>query len=219
MKPLHLHIKNGAGIHVDTIVLLDVPGQTELILILDIHKLLLAFFIIHKDLQLLNLRQIRNPFTANLAGHPVSQQRVSVKQEPSLSNTVGLIVELLRHHLVEILKLLFLKDFRMKLGHAVDGIAAHNSQMSHAHLSVINDGHPADLLMITRIEPLDFFHKTAVDFFHNLINSRKQAGEQLNGPFFQCLRHNRVIGIGAGLGGNLPGLIPSQIFLIQKDSH
>ena len=42
--------------------------------------------------------------------YPVSQERVAVKKESSLCDTVGLVVELLGHHLVEVLKLSLFKD-------------------------------------------------------------------------------------------------------------
>ena len=43
-----------------------------------------------------------------MSGYPVCKQRVSMKKESSLGDTVRLIVELLRHHLVEVFQLLLL---------------------------------------------------------------------------------------------------------------
>ena len=102
MKPFHLDVEDGSRIHVDSIVLLDILCQAQLIMILDVHKLLLAFLIVRVDFQFSNLRQVCDPLASNLICHPGGQLRISVKQETSLGNAVGLVVELLRHHLVEI---------------------------------------------------------------------------------------------------------------------
>ena len=40
--------------------------------------------------------------------HPVGKQRIAVHQETSLRDAVGLVVELLREHLIKIMKLLVL---------------------------------------------------------------------------------------------------------------
>lgn len=52
--------------------------------------------------------------------YPVSQQRIRMQQETSLGNTVGLVVEALREHLVEVLQFLLLQNLGMQSCHAVD---------------------------------------------------------------------------------------------------
>ena len=41
-------------------------------------------------------------------------------EEPSLGNAVGLVVELLWEHQIEIMQLLVLEDLGMQPGHAID---------------------------------------------------------------------------------------------------
>ena len=209
MKPLYLHVEDGSGIHVDAVVLLDVFCQAYLVLVLDIHKLLLTSLVVGVNLQLLHVGQVGDPVVTDLVGHPVSQQRIAVEEETSLSNTVGLIVELLGHHLIEILQLLLLQDLRVKLCHAVYRKAAHDGHISHAHLSVVDDGHTVHLARVIGVSLLYLGHEAAVDFLHDLIDSGKQTGEQLDGPFLQGLSHNGVVGVSAGSGGDIPGLIPA----------
>ena len=103
MKPLDLHVENRARVHVNAVILLDISGKAQLILILDVHKLKLALLIPCKEFQLLDVGKAGNPLIANFGGDPVCQQRIAVKQEPSLGYAVCLVVELLRHHLIEVL--------------------------------------------------------------------------------------------------------------------
>lgn len=103
METLYLHIEDRSWIYVNAVVLLDVLCKTDLILVLDLHKLLLAFLVLCTGKKLCNMGQICDPLVSNLGGYPVCQKRVAVKQEAPLSNAVCLIVELLRHHFIEIL--------------------------------------------------------------------------------------------------------------------
>ena len=224
VETLHLYIKDGSGIHFDIVVLQDILGKAHLVVILDIHELLLSLIVVRIDLQAGNLGQIRDPLAAAVIRHPISQKRIAVKQKSSLGDAVGLIVEALREHLVEVLQLLVLQDFGMEPCHAVYGIARHNSHVSHLHLTVIDNGHLADLILYIHawhiaVSVLDLNDETTVDLLHDLIYTGKQSGEELNGPFFQCLGHDCVVGVGTGLGGHLPRLIPGQIILIHKDPH
>ena len=51
MKTLHLYVKNRTGIHFHTVMLQNVIGKAHFILILDIHELLLRYFILGIDLK------------------------------------------------------------------------------------------------------------------------------------------------------------------------
>ena len=142
-----------------------------------------------------------------------------MKQETSLCDTVCLVVELLRHHLIEVLQLLFLQDLGVQSCNTVYRVACSDCQVCHLHLSVVDDRHLADLLLVARISSLDLLHKAAVDLFDDLVYTRKQSGEQLDRPFFQCLSHDRMVRVSTGLCRYLPCLVPSKSFLIQKDTH
>ena len=189
-------------------MLLDVLCKTDLVLVLNIHEFLLALLIIHINRKLFNIGEICDPLISDLIGHPICKQRVAVKQETSLGNTICFIIKLLRHHLIEVTKLLFLKDLCVKLRNTVYREAADDCKVSHADLSVVNDRHSADLLVVTRISLLDLGYKTAVDLLNDLVNTRKQTGEQLDRPFFKSFSHDGVVCVGTGLCRDLPGLIP-----------
>src|SRR5699024_7261810 len=142
-----------------------------------------------------------------------------MKQETSLCNTVCLIIKLLRHHLIEIFELLFLQNLCVQSRNTVDRVACHDCQMCHLHLSIIDNCHLFDLLIVSRITILNFYDKSAVDLLNDLIDSRKQSGEQLNRPFFQSFCHDRMVRVSHGLSSNVPCLIPSKSFLIHQNTH
>ena len=185
----------------------------------DIHKLLLSSFVICVNFQLRQFRQICDPAVPDMIGDPGSQQRVGMKEETSLGDTVCLVIEFFRVHLIEISQLLFFQDLCVQLCHTVYRVAAGDSQMSHLHLSVIDNGHLADLLLISRIFCLDLLNKSPVDFFNDLVNTGKQFREQLNRPFFQSFCHNGMVCICTGMCRNIPCLIPGQVLLINQDTH
>ena len=96
--------------------------------------------------------------------------------------------------------------------------------MGHLHLSVVKNRHLADLLL--HVHPvdlgillLDLSHEPAVDLLHDLVDSGKKPRKQVDGPFLQSLRHDGMVGIGAGSGGDVPCLLPAKMIIVQKDAH
>ena len=92
--------------------------------------------------------------------------------------------------------------------HTIMAEAADDRKVSHADLSVVNDRHSADLLVVARISLLDLGNEAAVDLLNDLVNTRKKAGEELDWPFLKSFRHDGVVRVGTCLCGDLPGLIP-----------
>ena len=140
-------------------------------------------------------------------------------EESSLGNSVCFIIEFLRHHVVEIFQLLMFENLCVKSCHTVYRISRYNGKMCHLHLTVADDSHSGNSSFIPRISGADLFNKSAVDFLNNLINTRKESGEQINRPFFQGLRHNCMIRIGNCLCRHIPCFIPLQSFLVNQEMH
>ena len=147
-----------------------------------------------------------------------------MEQKTSLGDAVGLVVETIREHFIEILQFLIFQNLRVQSCHTVHRVAGHNGQVGHLHLSVIDDGHLADLVLYVdaghvAVFFLDLKDKSAVDLLHDLIYAGQQSGEQLNGPFFQSFSHNGMVGIGAGPGGHSPCLVPGKEIFIHQYTH
>ena len=173
MQTLYLYIENRIWIYIDTIVLFDIFCKTHFVLMLDFHKLFLCLWILCQRNQSGNLWQIGNPLFSNMFGYPVGKQWVRMCKETSLCNTVCLIVEFLREHFIEITKFLFFKNFCMKSCYTINRVTCNDCHICHLYLSIIEDCHLADFLLISRIAVLDFKYKTTVDFFYDLIYTRK----------------------------------------------
>ena len=85
--------------------------------------------------------------------------------------------------------------------HAVYGEACDDRHICHAHLAVHEDRHLLHFVLIARIHLADFDEEPAVDLLHDLVNTRKQFGEQVDRPFLKRLRHDRMVRVRAGLRG------------------
>ena len=219
VKSLNLDIENGVRVNLYTVVLQNIFRQTLFVLELDVHKLLLRFFVICINSQFLDLGQICDPVRTNVVGYPVCQKLISVKQETSLGDTVCLIVEFLRHHFIEISQRLILQNLCVQSCNAVYRIACSDCKMCHLHLTIPDNCHLSDFLEVSRIFCLNIKNETTVDFFDDLVNTRKQFGEQVDRPFLQSLCHNSMVGISTCFCGNCPCIVPAKTFLIHKDTH
>ena len=102
MQTFYLNIKNGVRIYINAVMLFDVFCQANFIFVFNLHKFLLCLGVICQLSDLFDLRQIGDPAVSGILSYPVSQERISVKQETTLCDTIRLIVELLRSHLVEV---------------------------------------------------------------------------------------------------------------------
>ena len=185
-------------------MLKDISRKSLLVLELDIHELFLSLLIVRKVFQLGHLRKIDDPLVSDLLGDPFRQKRICMHKESSLSNTVGLVIELLGHHLIEILEFSLLKDLGMELGNTVYGMAAHDRKMSHLDLIVIENGHASYLGLnvdsrLVGVLTHDLIDKPSVYLINYLIDSRKKSLEQVNRPFLQRFRHYRMVCIAASL--------------------
>ena len=179
MQSLNLYIEDGVRVYVNTVVLLDILGQTYLVLVLDSHKAFSVLLVVRSAPNLTDLRKICNPTLSYLVCYPVCKQWIGMKKESSLSNTVGLVVELLREDLIEVLKLLILQNLCVKSCNTVNRIACNNGKMSHLYLTIVHNCHLTDLLIcysrLSRILHLDKADEATVDLFNNLIYTWKET--------------------------------------------
>ena len=223
MQTLDLYVKDRAGINFDSVVLKDVVGKTDLILVLDVEEFLPGLLVIRIDSEFFHAGQVGDPLVADVIGNPVCQQRVAVQQETSLGNTVGLVVELLGEHLVEVLQLAVLEDLGVQACNAVDRIACHDGHVCHADHSVVDDTHAADLFVHIYagivIGLVDLGLKAAVDLLDDAVDTGKKLGEEVDRPFLQGFRHDGVVGVGCALGGDFPRLVPCQFVLVHEQTH
>ena len=97
-----------------------------------------------------------------------------MKQEAALCDTVRLVVELVREVLSELLKRLSLEDLGVQARNAVYRETADDREVRHTYLSVVNDRHLLDHVIIAGIGDLDLTDETSVDLLNNLVNTGKK---------------------------------------------
>ena len=103
--------------------------------------------------------------------------------------------------------------------HAVYCVCRYETKRRHFNLAVLEYGVFGDLIVISGINAPQFVAVTAVNLAHNLEYSRQQSLKQLLRPFFERLRHNRMIRITYRVAGNLPRPVPTVAVLVQKNPH
>ena len=107
----------------------------------------------------------------------------------------------------------------MQCGDAVGAVAADDGEVGHADLlrvGFLDDAHLGQLVALHREEADRFLQEAAVDFIDDLQMSGKQLLEHREGPFFQCFRHQRVVGVAQRADGDVPCGLPVQVFLVDQ---
>ena len=172
--------------------------------------------------QLAQLRQIGDPAFADTAGDQLRQPRVGLIQPQARGDAVGDVGQLARVVAVEIGKDGGFHQLGMDLRHAVDMVAADNREVGHAYapaMGFVDDGHALKPFGVAGEAVHDVLQEAVIDFIDDLQMTRQHGLEQAHRPGFQRFRHQGVIGVGEGAGGNVPGLIPVQTVDVHQQAH
>ena len=122
-----------------------------------------------------------------------------MEQPAAEGNAVGLVVELLRIDLIEWVEFDFFQNLRVQRCNAVDAEAIVNVQTCHVHSVVLVDD--AELLLAVLPANLVVQH---FDDGNQLRNYLLEIGQR---PLLQRLCQNGVVGVSAGLGNCLNGIV------------
>ena len=216
---LDLDVEDRVRPHVRIIAVADVTGQDILAFLLDPRQLFLERRVIGKRHEVLELRRRPAPAVPDGFVDERGQLGIGFDEPAAMGNAVGLVGETVREARIELVQRRILEDLRMDFGDTVDAVAAEDGQMGHVDLSIPEDGDVAGPRFIAGIEAADFFEPAVVDFFDDEVNARQQFLEHGDGPFFHGFRQNRVVRIGHGADGDVPGRIPGHAFFIHEDAH
>ena len=208
VQTLDLNIVNGIVIQHDSLRFCKVIFQFGLSAALDIEQTLQHGSVIDKRAELLQFHRIFLKSRSYQGFNQICQLVVAVQQPAAEGDAVCLIVELLRINLVEVVELRIFQNLRVQVGNAVDTVAVMNIHMCHMHaFLIIND---RNRLVIV------FAHHAAVQFVDDRKKLRNCLFQEMNRPFFQCLRKDRVVCVRAGLRYDLDRLIHQNSALHQK---
>ena len=147
----------------------------------------------------------------------VRQQQPAPRRDP-----VGLVAEALGEHLGQVLHRGRAQQRGVDRRHAVRAVRAHDGEVGHADvldrplLDQARAHHPA--LIPGKAAP-DVIEQPAVDLEDDLQVARQQHLEPREGPLLERLGQQRVVRVGERSPGEVPGLIPSEVRLVEQDPH
>ncbi len=219
---LHLHVEEGVRADGDPGVLQHVGREPFLVGPLHGTEGLAEGGVVGQGFELADLFQIDDPVAPDAAGDEFGQPGVGLVEPASRGDAVGDVDELARVELVEVGEQGVLEQLRVELGHAVDGVAADDGEVSHAYPAsafLVDEGEAAQHVHVPREVVHDFFEEAVVDLVDDLQVARQHALEQGHGPGFQRLGHEGVVGVGEGAGDDVPGFLPGEFVLVQQQTH
>ena len=219
MNALYLHIKHGVNLDADLVVSQHILGKSTLSGTLYLVDGLQERRVIHILVQLLHELGIASPGPGQLVINNMCQIVVGTDHPAAMGDAVGLVVELLREVLVEILQGAFLQDVGVETCHAVYAEGAYHCQACHVNLAILQDRQLTHQLLIVRVLGTYFIEEAAVDFVDNHVDTRQQLLKELPVPLLQGLRQNGVVSVCHGVPGDIPGIIPLHTVIINKYAH
>ena len=115
-----------------------------------------------------------------------------------------------------------LHQIGMKRRHAVHTVAADKGQIGHPHppfAILVDQADRRHRLIAHPVALAGFAKNAAVDGVDQLHVSGQQSLEQRQGPAFQRLGQQRVVGIAERLARDLPCLVERQVMVIDQQPH
>ena len=110
----------------------------------------------------------------------------------------------------------------MDRGHAIGAVRADDGQVGHANVlgrALLDQAHARDTALVTDEAGPNVVEQTAVDLEDDLQVARQHHFEPRQRPFLQGFGQQRVIRVRQRPLREAPGLIPSEMRVIQQDAH
>ena len=166
-------------------LLLDPFGESSLVIVLDFDESInkgLVSSVWHEELQVI---ESGDPLVNTSEGitDELGKFWVAAMDPSSWGNTVCLVLKLTWVKLIEFLEKGSLQKMRMEGSDTVDGVGAHNGEVSHSNLlgpSFFNETHSSNFLMISWIFLLQFGQINMVDQVNELQMSWQKSSHQFN---------------------------------------
>jgi len=100
------------------------------------------------------------------------------------------------------------------------GVRANDGEPGHSDLlrrALLNERHAGETVPVLRPLLLDLSQEVVVDVIDDLEVSRQEVFEEGNGPALESLGQDGVVGVGDGLGHDLPCVIEGDVLLVDQD--
>ncbi len=219
---LDLHVEQRAGIDLDAEPFADQLGERHLVAVFDLPELLLergvAGIVLHPH-QI--ARIIEHAFAAGGA-RELGQPGIGEHQPAAEGDAVGLVGDASGVEMMQIVEHGLLHQLGMHRRHAIDAVRADERQMAHAHAPsalFVDQRHRGAEVDIARAARFGVVQMHLVDPVDDLKVPRQVALEQLDRPGFERFRQQRVVGVGQGRLGDLPGVVPHHAVMVDQQPH
>ena len=208
MKTLGLDGEHGLCIQLHALLCFQPAGKFLFVFFLDLRNFFQYFFIFCKCKKLFQAGSVFFEFRSDQRFDLFCKGRVAFQKPAAERDAVCLVIEFFRIKLIKISQLAVFQNFRMESRHAVGGVSEMDIHVSHMdHVVFINDSYGFVVCSGARKSVQLFDHR------HKLGNHLLQ---EASGPFFQSLRKDRVIGIGAGIRNDLYSFFKLNAVKFQK---
>ncbi len=218
VEPLDLHVEDGVGVQHGALLALGPAGEGCLVLRLDLLQPLQHGAVAGKGVELLQLLGVQQPAVSDGVMEQAGKAGVDLGQPAAVVDAVGDVLELLRLHLRRLPEHVVAQNIGVEGADAVNGHAAGDAQVGHAHVAIPNDCHLGGLGAVV-IVFLDLRLIAAGDLLDDLPHAGQQRLHQALGPDLQRLGQHGVVGIGHGVGGDVPRLIPAHAGVVDQNAH
>ena len=219
VQALDLGVKDGVRVDLHALALGDPVGEVALVRGLDLAQFAQHLRVVDMRTQLLQLGQVGDPLVA--AGEAVQQRRqprVAHTQPAARGHAVGLVVEAIRVKPVPEAEGVAFDDVGVQRRHTVDRVRGVAGDPRHVHSSIVHRGVVVRGLRVDAAR-LHVQAVAAVNLLHNFPDAPKQLLEDGLFPRLQRLLQHRVVGVGEGVGGHFPGVVPAEAVLVHKQPH
>jgi len=172
--------------------------------------------------ELAELFEVFDPAGAEAFGDKLGESGVAREQPAAGCDAVGLVVEPLGVHLVEVAEEVVLDELAMELCDAVDRVGADDGEVGHADFAFgafFDDGHALYAFEVVGVVVHDLAQEAAVDFVDDFEVPWEEALEEGDGPAFEGFGEEGVVGVAEGGDGLSPGEVPGDALFVDEDAH
>ena len=208
VEALDLDVKDGLGVHLHVLALLQDLGQLLLVVVLDVQHGAEHLGVPDEGGEVLQLAGVPTPLVADAVVNEGGQTGVAHLQPAAEGDAVGLVVELIAVHVGERLELRSLEDLGVQGGHAVGGVGVVDVHVGHVHhVFVVDNGHAG-------------VGEHGLGPAVHLPDDGHQLGSHpldvAHGPLLQGLGQDGVVGVGTGVGHLVEGVVHGQSTLQKQ---
>ena len=147
---------------------------------------------------------------------------IGLFQPAARRDAVGDVHELAGEELAEVAEEAVLQQFGVERGHAVHMVCRGDAHVRHAHhlfRLLLDEGHAGETAVVVHVARGDLAEEDEVDLVDDLQVAREKLFEELHGPAFERLGHERMVGIIEDVGRDVPGVVPGEVVHVDQQAH